>query len=45
MALSAVDFWLIFFIFLETLVCSYCRGISIEIHLVIIYFLYNFEHL
>jgi len=26
-------------------VCSYCRGISIEIHLVIIYFLYNFEHL
>ena len=34
-----------FFIFLETLVCSYCRGISIEIHLVIIYFLYNFEHL
>ena len=25
--------------------CSYCRGISIEIHLVIIYFLYNFEHL
>ena len=34
-----------FFIFLETLVCSYCRGISIEIHLVIIYFLYNLEHL
>lgn len=34
-----------FFIFLETLVYSYCRGISIEIHLVIIYFLYNFEHL
>ena len=25
--------------------CSYCRGISIEIHLVIIYFLYNLEHL
>ena len=44
MALSAVDFGLIFY-FLETLVCSYCRGISIEIHLVIIYFLYNFEHL
>ena len=34
-----------FFIFLETLVCSYCRGISVEIHLVIIYFLYNLEHL
>jgi len=30
---------------LETLACSYCRGISIEIHLVIIYFLYNLEHL
>ena len=25
--------------------CSYCRGISVEIHLVIIYFLYNLEHL
>lgn len=34
-----------FFYFLETLACSYCRGISIEIHLVIIYFLYNLEHL
>lgn len=34
-----------FFYFLETLTCSYCRGISIEIHLVIIYFLYNLEHL